>query len=138
MKMIVAGVTDVPTANEAARQAANLARDLGARLHLVSAVSSRATTTVSGAGESWTFSSYDKARSHLDNLTGLLGDGLEVTTAVVDSDPADALCAEAERLEADLIVVGSVRTQGIGRVLGSVATDVLRSTPCAVLVAKTT
>jgi nucleotide-binding universal stress UspA family protein len=138
MKTIVVGVTDAPTADEAAQQAAAFARDLGARLHLVSAVSNRATTTVRGAGESWTFTSYDSARSHLDNLSGLLGDGLELTTAVLDGDPANALCAEAERLEANLIVVGSVRTQGIGRVLGSVATDVLRRTPCAVLVAKTT
>jgi nucleotide-binding universal stress UspA family protein len=63
---------------------------------------------------------------------------VEFSTAVVDGDPADALCAEAERLQADMIVVGSVRTQGIGRVLGSVANDVLRQAPCAVLVAKTT
>ncbi|MCP4227264.1 MAG: universal stress protein [Actinomycetia bacterium] len=138
MGTIVAGATDTPTANEAARQAATLARDLGARLHLVSAVSDRATTTVGGAGESWTFTTYDGARSHLDNMAGLLGNGLEVTTAVVTGDPADAMCSEAERLEADVIVVGSVRTQGISRVLGSVATAVLQRTPCAVFVAKTT
>lgn len=138
MRTIVVGVTDAPTADEAARQAAALARDLGAQLHLVSAVSDRRMTTVSGGGQSWTFTTYDSAKSHMANLRGLLGDGFEFTTAVVEGDPAQALCSEAERLEADLIVVGSVRTQGIGRVLGSIASDVLRRTPCAVLVAKTT
>lgn len=138
MKTIVVGVTDAPTADEAAKQAAAMARDLGAKLHLVSAVSDRRTTTVGGGSESWTFTSYDNARSHVDALTDVLGPGVEFSTAVVDGDPADALCAEAERLQADMIVVGSVRTQGIGRVLGSVANDVLRQAPCAVLVAKTT
>ena len=138
MDTIVVGVTDAPTADEAAKQAAALARDLGARLHLVSAVADRRTTTVGGSGESWTFTSYDSAKAHVDGLTDVLGRGFEITTAVVDGEPAAALCAEAERLDADLIVVGSVRTQGIGRMLGSVASDVLRKTPCAVLVAKTT
>lgn len=138
MKTIVVGVTDAPTADEAASQAAALARDLGARLHLVCAVSDRRVTTITGGGESWTFTSYDSAKSHMATLQGLFGDGVELSTSVVDADPADALCSEAERLEADLIVVGSVRTQGIGRVLGSVANDVLRKTPCAVMVAKTT
>lgn len=138
VKTIVVGVTDAPTADEATRQAVALARDLNARLHMVSAVSDREVTTVRGTGESWTFTSYQSARDHLDDMTSSFDDGVEVTTAVLDGDPAKALCSEAERLEADLIVVGSVRTQGIGRVLGSVAGDVLRRTPCAVLVAKTT
>ena len=138
MKTIVVGVTDSPTAEEAARQAAELARELGARLHLVSTLSDRRVTTVSGVGQSWTFTNHDAARTHLDGLLGSLGAGVELTTAVLEGDPAKVLCAEAERLEADLIVVGSVRTQGVGRVLGSVAGDVLRRAPCAVLVAKTT
>ncbi|MGI9611494.1 MAG: universal stress protein [Acidimicrobiales bacterium] len=138
MRTIVVGVTDAPTADEAAKQAVALARDLGAALHLVSAVSKRRTTTVGGGSESWTFTSYDNARTHVDALMATLGPGVELTTAVVDGDPAEALCSEAERLQADMIVVGSVRTQGVGRVLGSVANDVLRQAPCAVLVAKTT
>lgn len=138
MKTIVVGVTDAPTADDAAKQAADLARDLKARLHLVSAVSDRKVMTITGGGESWTFTSYDSAAGHLDTLRAALGQGIELSTAVVDGDPAEGLCSEAERIDADLIVVGSVRTQGIGRVMGSVAKDVLRKTPCAVFVAKTT
>jgi hypothetical protein len=38
----------------------------------------------------------------------------------------------AEQVKADLIVVGNVRMQGLGRVLGSVGNEVLRSAPCSV------
>ena len=138
MKVIVVGVTDVPTADDAAHQAAALAAKLGARLHLVSAVSERFSTRVGAGSESWTFTSAGAARDHIDSLRGLLGADIEYSSAVVDGDPAKALCSEAERVGADLIVVGSVRTQGLGRVLGSVASDVLHHAPCAVLVAKTT
>jgi nucleotide-binding universal stress UspA family protein len=47
------------------------------------------------------------------------------------------LCEEAERLDARTIVVGNRRVQGISRVLGSVASDVTRQAPCAVLIANT-
>ena len=43
----------------------------------------------------------------------------------------------AELVDADLIVVGNVRMQGLGRVLGSVGNDVAHSAPCSVLIVKT-
>ena len=48
------------------------------------------------------------------------------------------ILAEAEKVSADLIVVGSKRMTGIARVLGSVANDVAHHAPCSVYVAKTT
>lgn len=53
------------------------------------------------------------------------------------TDPATALCDEAERLEASIIVVGNRGVQGAARLLGSVATDVARRAPCDVLIANT-
>lgn len=139
MELIVVGATSTPTSEDAASQAAGLAKALGARLHVVSVVTQRATTQVHGGGESWVYTSRDEAQQRMSTLRVALGDGFELTTGLVEgSDPAKALCSEAERLGADLIVVGSVRTQGVGRVLGSVATDVIRRAPCSVLVAKTT
>jgi nucleotide-binding universal stress UspA family protein len=52
-------------------------------------------------------------------------------------EPADALCAEAERLGASIIVVGNKRVQGMARVLGSVAAEVARHAPCHVFIAHT-
>ncbi|MGI9610154.1 MAG: universal stress protein [Acidimicrobiia bacterium] len=138
MKTVVVGVADTETARRAAHEAADLARALGAALHIVSAVSKRGVQTVSGGGEEWTFTDMDLAETHLKGVELAVGEGIEVTRAVLYDDPAKAIVAEAERLDADVIVVGSVRTSGPGRVLGSVAGDVLKSAPCAIHVAKTT
>ena len=52
--------------------------------------------------------------------------------------PATATCEEATRLQAQTIVVGNRRVQGVTRVLGSVAADVTKHAPCDVLIANTT
>jgi nucleotide-binding universal stress UspA family protein len=44
---------------------------------------------------------------------------------------------EAQKVGADLIVIGNVRMQGAKRVLGAVANDVLHHAPCDVLLVKT-
>jgi nucleotide-binding universal stress UspA family protein len=48
------------------------------------------------------------------------------------------MCDEADRLNAQLIVVGNNRVQGIGRVLGAIALDVARRASCDVLISDTT
>jgi nucleotide-binding universal stress UspA family protein len=55
----------------------------------------------------------------------------------MDDKPADALLAVAAEVEADLIVVGNVRMQGLGRLLGSVGNDIAHHSPCSVLIVKT-
>ena len=63
--------------------------------------------------------------------------GVEATSAAIDEKPADALINEAERLEAEVIVVGNRRMQGVSRLLGSVANEVAHNAPCDVLIVKT-
>ena len=77
------------------------------------------------------------AEGLLKRLSAELPHG-QITTHVALDEPADSLCAEAERLGAKMIVVGNRRVQGLSRVLGSVASDVLRHAPCDVHVANTT
>ncbi len=60
------------------------------------------------------------------------------TRTVSLSGPATALCDEAPRLRATMIVVGNRRVQRLTRVLGAVANDIARQAPCDVLVANTT
>ena len=48
------------------------------------------------------------------------------------------MCKEAAELDALMIVVGNRRVQGVSRVLGSIANDVLKQAPCDVLIANTT
>jgi nucleotide-binding universal stress UspA family protein len=61
----------------------------------------------------------------------------KVTNAVLQGKPSVAIVDEAKRLDAELIVVGNRRVQGISRVLGSVAGGVTAHAPCDVYVAKT-
>ncbi|MET0460593.1 MAG: universal stress protein, partial [Ilumatobacteraceae bacterium] len=51
--------------------------------------------------------------------------------------PASALLTEADRLQADVIVVGNRRMQGVGRLLGSVANEVAHNATCDVYIVKT-
>jgi nucleotide-binding universal stress UspA family protein len=56
---------------------------------------------------------------------------------LVDGEPANALLATAAERRADLIVVGALRETGIaGRLLGTVATEVVRRASCDVLVVR--
>jgi nucleotide-binding universal stress UspA family protein len=138
MERIIVGVDFSPTSEEAARQAAALARDTGAELHLVTATRKSGSQTVTAAGETWTINDVDRAHSKLVALAGQIAPGTKVTTAVLDGDAAKAMVAEADRIGADVIVVGNRRVAGVGRVLGAVALDIVRHAPCAVHIAKTT
>lgn len=71
-------------------------------------------------------------------VKSLLDTGLDrhhVNSEVLFGDPAQEIVAAAERLNTDLIVMGSRGAGSVGRrVLGSVAAAVLRAAPCPVLV----
>jgi nucleotide-binding universal stress UspA family protein len=56
---------------------------------------------------------------------------------LMEGEPAGALLAAAQERGADLIVVGALRDAGIAdRLLGTVASDVVRRAPCEVLVVR--
>jgi len=138
MEMVVVGVDGSETARMAANEAASVAEAFGCPLHLVCAVGSSETVTAGSSAETWTVTSLDLAEGTLVDVAAQMPKGVDRTTAALKGKPADVLLAEAERLGADLIVVGSRRTQGMARVLGSVAKDVLAQAPCSVYVAHTT
>jgi len=63
-------------------------------------------------------------------------DDVQVEVVSLHGEPADELVAFAEQQHADMIATGAHGRSAIGRlVLGSVSTKVVRSAPCAVLVA---
>lgn len=66
-----------------------------------------------------------------------LADVPHETVTLAHANPALALCDYASETSADLLVVGTHGTTVLSRVLiGSVATQVVRHAPCAVLVAR--
>lgn len=138
MDRIIVGVDFSETSDRAAEQAVQLARATGASLHLVTAARHTGSHVVQGGGETWHISDVDSAHQRLKALAGSLAPDMVVTCAVLEGDPAKALVAEAERIAADVIVVGNRRTHGVSRVLGAVALHVIHHAPCAVYIAKTT
>ncbi|WP_206185019.1 universal stress protein [Thermoactinospora rubra] len=64
--------------------------------------------------------------------------GATISAALlVDGEPATALLATADERASDLIVVGALRDTGIAdRLLGDVATEVVRHAECEVLVVR--
>ena len=135
-KPIIVGVDQSKTARRAAFRAAELATALGVPLHLVMAVSrgrADGMATETGHHVDWLAG----AEQFLDSLKGELKVAV-VTSAVVPDDPATAMCDEATRLDAQLIVVGNKRVHGIARVLGAIAMDVARHATCDVLISDTT
>ena len=135
MNEILIGVDESDTARKAASTAAKLASETGCTLHIVMCVDRKA-RNISVGGDTWHIDSVGSAETYLASLE--LGiSPPSVTHSVSFDDPAHALCAEAERLNARMIVVGNRRVQGASRVLGSVAIDVVRRAPCDVLVANT-
>jgi len=134
---IVVGVDQSETARRAAFVAAKLASNCNKPLHIVMAVSRRKAVEVAGGGsDRWHLDWITTAEQFLDELIGELP-ATSITRTVSLKDPATALCEEAERLDASVIVVGNRRVQGASRLLGAVATDVARRAPCDVLIANT-
>ena len=139
MKGIVVGTDLSARSTGAVTMAADLAGQLGATLHLVSACPMQAVgigpemVIIPDHGEV-----VDSTKIDLEQMAGDLrkkGIAVEVHTPV--GDAADSLCAVADAVGADLIVVGNKRMQGAARLLGSVPNRVAHKAHCSVLIART-
>ena len=61
--------------------------------------------------------------------------GVNIEYSMTEGRPAEAICALASEMHADIIIMGSHSRPGLRHVfLGSVAEKVLRSAPCPVLI----
>lgn len=145
-KTIVVGTDGSPTATEAVRVAAALARCFGAVIHVVRAYqpasqhyASAAMVPVASAG----ILEYDEV-IRADVETGLAAlctsadlAGLTVETHARPQAATDAILAVADETGADLIVVGNRGMHGAKRIFGSVPNSVTHHAPCSVLVVNT-
>lgn len=138
MQQIIVGFLDVDTARQATREAARMAVALGAHLHVVTALEDPSIEVIEAGGEEFVVDDYRSAEQSIHRFMDELDTKPDFSIAVRKAKPADVLIEEAERLEADLIVVGNVRMQGPGRILGSVGSKVTHHAPCNVLIVKTT
>jgi nucleotide-binding universal stress UspA family protein len=137
---VAVGTDGSATAEEAVKQAADLARRFGAKLVLLSAFpGSRGSSA--GRGEDielqWASSSQAQVRTILERSeTALSQEGIECEMRSDEGDPADVLVRLAEECGADLLVIGNKGMKR--RVLGSVPNTVTHKADCSVMVVKTT
>ena len=135
---IVVGADSSRTASDAVSYAIDLAKMSGGTLHIVTAFHKGAGVNVDIPGEvHQSVSPVDMA----DSLVADLGSraravGVQVRTHAASGDPAERICDVAQKVGADVVVVGNKGLQR--RVLGSVPAAVARHAPCAVLIVRTT
>jgi nucleotide-binding universal stress UspA family protein len=138
MKFVV-GIDGSETASVAAARAGELALKGGGSVHVVCAYSGRGGETFQVGSDSFVVSNLTTAEQIAEQQAAAFrSQGIDSTSVAIDAKPADALIDEAERLIADVIVVGNRRMQGMKRILGAVANDVAHRAPCDVLIVKTT
>jgi nucleotide-binding universal stress UspA family protein len=143
-RSIVVGTDGSEPADEAVRQATDMASREGARLHLVTAYPDpqilRERTTGTGGGAYTIIDLRDVAESLVQRAArDALRKSVEVETHVREGQPAEVIIDVANQEQADLIVVGSRGLTGIKRyLLGSVSSKVSEHAPCSVMIVRAT
>jgi nucleotide-binding universal stress UspA family protein len=145
-KRIVVGTDGSETADQAVRQAIELAKLSGASLSLVSAYQPasgrrlQAEQAGAPADVQYEIGPREDVNLILDAAAAdAKQQGIEVQTHPVEGDPADAILNVAEETKADLIVVGNKGMTGTRRyLLGSVPNNVSHHAPCSVIIVRTT
>lgn len=140
---IVVGTDGSDSAKVAVEEAIRLAKALGAQLHIVSAYKPLRGAHVSGAAEGaakvWQPLPDSQVESTLSEAAAAVRTrGVDVETHAVDHDPVDALLDVADKVSANLIVVGSKGMHGARRLaLGNVPNQVSHRARCNVLIVAT-
>ena len=136
MKRIVVGVDGSGAAAVAVEWAVELAAQVGATLHLVSAFELRYgwIEAYEPDIEKWRAEAQRATNAMLDDMVdNVSGPNVEITRAVVEAPAARALFDESK--DADLLVVGSRGLGGFkGLLLGSVSQQCVQHSDCPVVV----
>jgi len=146
---IVVGTDGSVRAARAVEQASALAKVCGATLHVVNAYkgidSAIATAMAAGslvatppAFERESNEEADAAQQALESgVEPIRADGITVEAHAITGSPASVILDLAEKVEADLIVVGNRGMTGGKRILGSVPNTLAHHATCAVLIVQT-
>jgi nucleotide-binding universal stress UspA family protein len=145
-KSIVVGTDGSETATQAVHQAVDLAKQIDAKLELVSAYEPvsdqrlREERTEVPDDLQWMVNPREDVDATLQAAAEEAKEaGVTVETYARQGDPADAILDVAEEQNADLIIVGNKGMTGAKRfLLGSVPNKVSHHAPCSVLIIRTT
>jgi nucleotide-binding universal stress UspA family protein len=143
---IVVGTDGSQTAREAVGKAIEMAKLLGAGLHVVSAYEPASGQALHGAPTSsltpdpqWVVRLRDEADATLAEAASIAREaGVGVSVYARQGDAADAILDVAEERGADLVIIGNKGMTGAKRfLLGSVPNKVSHYAPCAVMIIRT-
>ncbi len=145
-KRILVGTDGSATAEAAIRHAANLAKQMGADLHLISAYSlpdpKQVSRWVQEAGQEFVglITGTTSAEAAVDKgQRTAKEEGVEAIARFEEGDAGEVLINAAERENIDLLIVGNKGMTGAKRfLLGSVPHKVSHHAPCDVLIVHTT
>jgi nucleotide-binding universal stress UspA family protein len=145
-RSIVIGTDGSETAGEAVRQAIELAKSVGAALHVVGAYQPvpeqqlRQQRQGAPADVQWSINPHQEVDKNLnDARTKVEQAGVKVEVHSREGDPADAILDVADDVNADLIVVGNRGMTGARRfLLGSVPNKISHHARCSVMIIRTT
>ncbi len=143
---IVVGTDGSETAEEAVRQALDLAKLSSAALSIVSAYAPVSERKVKDqqrdapADVQYELGPREDVNLVLDAAAAAAREeGVEVQTHPVEGDPAEAILNVAEQTKADLIVVGNKGMTGARRfLLGSVPNKISHHAPSSLMIVRTT
>ena len=142
---VITGTDGSPTANRAMEKAIELAKRFSAEIHLVNVARkapalAAANYELGGAAVVAEFEEQQAnwSRDSIVELeTRLKGEGMTVTGHAMQGDVAESFLEVADKVGADLIVVGSRGMRGAGRVLGSIPNTLSHRAPCDILIVRT-
>lgn len=117
-----------------------MAKALGAKLVVVTAYGNDEVDVVGVGSDTYVLSTADYATDFVNREAGRLASelGIDAKGVAAAGKPHTVILEQAKAHDASLIVVGNLRMQGAGRLLGSVANDIAHHAPCDVYVVKTT
>jgi nucleotide-binding universal stress UspA family protein len=145
-KRIVVGTDGSDTASQAVEKASELAKLAGAELNIVSAFEPVSKNRLAAErSDAPADVQYEISPSEDVNLTleaaaaPARKEGVEVSIHPVQGDPSDAIINTAEKVDADLVIVGNKGMTGARRfILGSVPNNISHHAPCSVMIVHTT
>ena len=143
-RRVLVGTDGSETSYKAVARAAEIARESGAQLILVTAYRPLSQREREDAQQALGREAYKVVGSHpaedvLREACDRVGPDVDVDTVAVEGDPVDVIVKTAQDRDVDLLVVGNRGLNTLtGRLLGSVPSVVTHRAACDVLIVATT
>jgi len=131
IRRIVCALDLGPQSSKALEWAAGVQGQFGAALWIVHAIVGAPPRPADSAETDWRLRLEDAAREEIRRLQERTGVKAEV--AIEAGDPPKVVCAAAERLSADLLVIGRGSARGVFGRLQINAYAIIRQSPCPVV-----